>query len=171
MTTILAAFVLMLAATTLAEDKAKEEELERIRRIEKARRLSKSWELMRLCKEYIQENSSRWMGREDEEEKERKREERRLKAGGKKEESRRKQEEKKKVQKITDLLAKIPVVEAQRIEIEVKRRERNELKEIKENIWKKWRGKSEVLKRKEKIPREIEILDKKLDEIVFIEMI
>ena len=142
-----------------------EEEEERSRRLEKAQRLNRSWELMRLCKEYIRENSNKWVDREDEEEKARKREEQRQKALNKKEEFKKKHENKMKMQKITDLLTKIPMEEARKIEMDIKRKERNELKEIKENVWKKWRGKGEVMNRKKQIPREVEMLDKRLDEI------
>ena len=67
--------------------------------------------------------------------------------------------------KITEMLSTIPKTEKERIEGEIRREENRELKEIKENLWKKWRGKTKVVENKRQIPGEIEKLDRRLQEI------
>ena len=42
------------------EEKRKKEQEERDRRIKEAERLERTWELTRLCKIYIKENSPHW---------------------------------------------------------------------------------------------------------------
>ena len=76
-----------------------------------------------------------------------------------------KQEVKTKNKKITEMLEKIPVGEAERIERETKREENLELKTLKMNTWRKWRGKTKVLERKTTILREIEKVDARMIEI------
>ena len=67
--------------------------------------------------------------------------------------------------KITEMMEKIPVVEAEKIEREIRKKENLELASIKKNLWKKWRGKTEILKRKCTIPKEKDKLIRRLDEI------
>lgn len=55
---------------------------------------------------------------------------------------------------ITEMLEKIPVIDAEKIEKEVKKSENLELLAIRRNLWKKWRGKTKILKRKSKITKE-----------------
>ena len=63
------------------------------------------------------------------------------------------------------MLEKIPTVEAERIEKEMRKEEKKDLAEMKKNIWRKWRGKSGILERKTKIPKEIELVERRLKEI------
>merc|ERR1711954_221590 len=71
---------------------------------------------------------------------------------------------------IREMLSQIPRVEAERIKDDVRRDERRELAEMKQNIWKKWRGKNKVIENKtkiddnEKIDRRILEMQKKLEE-------
>ena len=50
--------------------------------------------------------------------------------------------------KITDTLNKLPENEIEILEYEERKRRRLEIKEAKENIWKRWRGKRSDLKEK-----------------------
>ena len=94
------------------EENIRGEETEREERIEKARKLEKGWELMRLCKQLIEENGEKWKKSKERRDIERTEEEerkaRRDKAAGKKRETLEKIETKKIQQKITDCLMKLP---------------------------------------------------------------
>ena len=146
----------------------RKEEEQRLQRIEKARRLQRSFELMRECKKIIEENNTKWM-HEDERRLEKDEQENRLvqieKAKTRKKEFEEKQRKRETTRKITDLLEKIPEVEVNKIENEIRRKERIELAEVRKNVWKKWRGKSKILENKTKIPTEIEKLESKLEYI------
>ena len=151
----------------ILEELEKEEE-KRVKRVEKAKKLEQSWELMRQCRRILKENHTKWQDdaeRKEEIDKNEKRAEQMSKAAKKKSEFKEKQDIREKNLKITMLLEKIPKSEAQRIEEEVRRAEKLELREVKENLWKKWRGKAKVLDNKTKIPKETDKLDKKLREI------
>ena len=69
-----------------------------------------------------------------------------------------------KVVKIDELLTKLPRDERERIVMEERRQERLALKEIEENLWKKWRGNVE---KKEKNTRDTKgvDLDKRIEKI------
>ena len=69
------------------------------------------------------------------------------------------------MQKIDELLEKLPKNEKEKLELEMRKRERKEYIEMKQNLWRKWRGEQTVLERKEKIPTEMEKIDNKIDEI------
>ena len=74
-------------------------------------------------------------------------------------------EKEQKILKIDEMLQKIPVNEKERIEKDIRIREKKEYIEVKQNLWRKWRGKQPILERKNKIPTDIEKIDKKLAEI------
>ena len=151
----------------ILENIRKEEEA-RLGRIERAKKLEQSWDLMRQCRRILKENHTKWLDTEERKEefdKNVKKMEQLEKAAKKKMEFKEKQEIKTKNQKITTLLKTIPKTEAQRIEEEVRRVEKLELQEVKKNLWKKWRGKAKVLDNKTKIPKETDKLDKKIAEI------
>ena len=59
--------------------------------------------------------------------------------------------------KITEMFMSIPKTETKRIE--------DELREMKANLWRKWRGKNKVMENKVRIPTEMEKLDRKIEEI------
>ena len=145
-----------------------QEEEMRLQKIEKAKRLSKGWEMMRECKRIIGENSTKWKtltDRREEVEIEEGRQIQLEKAEAKKKEFKKKMMINDKNKKITEMLSTIPKTEKERIEGEIRREENRELKEIKENLWKKWRGKTKVMENKRQIPGEIEKLDRRLQEI------
>ena len=117
-----------------------DEEKTRLEKIEKARRLTRGWEMTRLCKEIIKENAKGWEERRKEAEVEEKQKERREqldKANSKKKRFKEKEEMKARERKITEMLEKIPIVEAEKIEREIRKEEKLELAEIRKNLWKK----------------------------------
>ena len=145
------------------------EEKLRQEKIKKAKRLEDSWRLSNLCREYIREHSQVWQTREEDrrvEKEEMEKEERRQKAQHKKKEYHERQEKKAKNRKITDMLQQLPVKEQERWRREQRQEEGRILKEMKDNMWKRWRGKS-VRKQEgaEEIPKEEDRLDAKLLEI------
>ena len=118
-------------------ERLEREEEDRKARIEKAARLNKTWELMRICREIIKENANAWIERKDKLEKKKEeidREERRSKARSKKREFTEKEEAKSRVRKITDMLSKIPVVEAEKIEREIRKGQNLVLTTMKSNL-------------------------------------
>ena len=112
----------------------------------------------------LRENSNSWQDMQNKIE-EREKKERFEMVSYKKEKLKEKEAIKKTNKKISDMLETIPKVEAERIEMEIRNREKIELKEIKENLWKKWRGKKRISENKTKIPKEADKLQEKLDEI------
>jgi hypothetical protein len=138
------------------------EEEEKIRRdrITRAEKVHKSWELARICKEYIVNNSKSWKSEKIEREKMRKRQEER-------EEQKIKAAEKRETfqtgliqKKILETLKRLPAREREETLRKNERERIFELREIKSNIWKKWRGNEKS--RQEKMPPEDE--KKKLEE-------
>ena len=83
----------------------------------------------------------------------------------KKNEYKEKQMIKAKTMKITDMFSTVPKTEARRIEDVIRKEDKREFKEIKANLWRKWRGKSKVIENKTIIPTEMEKLDKKIGDI------
>ena len=143
----------------------RKEEEERIQKIEKAQRLSRGWELNKLCREIIKENTKNWDERDEKVEKERMEKERNDQIEKAKNKQRKFREKRENNRKITELLESIPEVEAKKIEKEVKKRENLELNTMRKNIWRKWRGKAKIEERRTRIPMENEKLKEKLDEI------
>ena len=100
-------------------ERIKEEEERMKKKIRKASRLQKGWELTIECKRLLIEYDNVWQEEEDKREKRRKEQERneqREKARIKKAKFDEKQEIKRNNQKITDMLEKIPRTEAERID-------------------------------------------------------
>ena len=52
--------------------------------------------------------------------------------------------------------------EAKRIEDEIRKEDNREFREIKANLWRKWRRMSKVMENKIKLPTKVEKLDKKI---------
>ena len=149
------------------------EEKARIERIEKAERLIKVWDLSRECRRFLKENSTAWIDHEHDMEKrkkEEKKQEQRDRARAEKEKFMDGHNRKTRMRTIREMLSQIPRVEAERIEDDVRRDERREFAEMKQNIWKKWRGKNKVIENKtkindnDKIDRRILEIQKKLEE-------
>ena len=115
------------------------QERRRSEKIERAKKLEKSWELMRLCKEFIQKNSTVWKDEEELRRKKKDEEERkmeRLREVARKKGTLREKEVQK---KITDTLKSLPQEERENFKKREEDSERKEMRNIRENLWKKWR--------------------------------
>ena len=131
-----------------AKIKKREEEIEleektRQERMSKQRRLERSWDLLKLCREMMREEGYNWkISRERREEERRKQEEkaeRLQRAAKQKEKFDERMEVKKKQQKITETLGKLPINRRILLERDLEKERRLDLKEAKEEIWKRWR--------------------------------
>ena len=144
------------------------EERQRQERIRKARRLEESWKLSNLCREFIREHSQVWQVRAEDqrlEKEDAERAERVLRAKHKQEKYKEGQLLKEKNRKITDMLLELPRDEQEKFKREKRREEGAILKEIKDNMWKRWRGKARKNGKLEEIPKEEEKLDAQIMEI------
>ena len=161
--------------SNLKEYKRKLEEEDRLRKMkkEKADKLSKGWELMRACRDYIEENSKTWNNEEElrrqKKDEEEKKMERLRQAAIKK--GRAKENEVQR--KITETWKKIPQNEKEIFVESENREKRREMRNIRENMWKKWRkDRNKETRSKEKDEMEIkrsksqEETLRKLDEIL-----
>ena len=63
------------------------------------------------------------------------------------------------------MLSKIQEVESEKIEKETRKGENLELTMMKRNLWKKWRGKNELINRRNEIPKEGEKIRRRLEDI------
>ena len=121
------------------------EEKERCDRIEKAKRMQKGWELMRLCRNMIEENGETWKKskarRDIEREEEEQRKERKAKAAEKKKQTIEKIESRRKQQKITDCLMKLPENRKRLVEKEEEKMRKMMMEEAETELWRKWRQK------------------------------
>ena len=147
------------------------EELEKNLRVEKARKMEKSWELLRMCRDFMRENAREWSEKRDLEEKRKSEEER--KADRLEKCSREKEKLQKKIveEKISAALRSLPREERERYIAEEEKEKRIEMKTIKENIWKKWRNRREENRQKSGEERDFEKADKshrleKLEKII-----
>ena len=107
-------------------ERMEQEERTRIQRMERAKKLQKSWELSRECRKILQEMNHNWISLEDRIEEKRESEKREIqveKATRKGKEYKEKQLIKAKNMKITDMFSSIPKTEARRIEEEVRKEE------------------------------------------------
>ena len=68
------------------------------------------------------------------------------------------------MRKITDMLSKIPVVEAEKIEREIRKGQNLELTTMKSNLWKKCRVKKKLINRRNEIPKEGEKIKRRLED-------
>ena len=127
------------------ENSAREERLEEVKKKEA------SWELMRLCTNFLKENDQKWKDKAKDEEKKNGKE--------KKKEANKKDKEKEDKQtlvqkKIEETFKKLPSKEKERFVQEEIKKERLELREVKMKIWKTWRGKKQEQHDKKKIQLE-----------------
>ena len=148
------------------------EEKERTAKIEKAKRMEKSWELLRLCKEMMKRDGYNWKiskeRREQERAKNLERKERLERAAANKEKTLEKIERKNIQSKITDRLNQLPNNRRILIEKEIEKERLLNLKEAKEEIWKKWRqtkGRRRTNPHKKQKMTENESLEEKLSKI------
>ena len=131
-----------------------------------AEKKEKSWELLRICSKYLEENEKKWRrGKQDEENSRKEQEEkaeRLAKAAMKKEKCKKELKQR----KITESMMKLPTSEKTEFLREEEKRRRLELQAAKENVWKKWRknGKGKEVKNQQKRNEENE-MDEKLDKI------
>ena len=86
-------------------------------------------------------------------------------AESKKDKFNKRQQTKMKNQMITDLLGELPGKDQEKWKKEQRKEEGRIIKEIKDNMWKKWRGEPKGKERKIVIPKEEDKLDNKLEEI------
>ena len=142
-------------------------------KIEKAIRLTKSFDLLRLCTELLREEGETWKisseRREIEKQKELERHDKLKKAGKKKIETLEKLKVKEKQTKITEMLAELPDNRRKMLEIRLEKERILDLKEAKERLWKKWRyskGKKDLYQKIKKDKNETpESLENKLRKI------
>ena len=154
------------------KSRLEEEEKERKRRIKKKEDQEKSWELAKLCREYIRDNSKKWTGEIEDKRKKREKEiakkERKSLAREKKENTMKNLVQKKIIASTSNLSKE----DKKKIfEIEDRKR-RLELKEMKENLW-RWREKKpgkkkESAKEEKKTRKELEdrlrLIEEKIEE-------
>ena len=103
--------------------------------------------------------------KKEEEGRETEREKRRTRANDKKVAYLRKREKEQNVRRITEMLQKIPSNEKERIEREVRLNEKERFVEIKQNLWRRWRGKQEQWKNKDKLPTGIDKVEERMIEM------
>ena len=151
------------------DQKIKEQEAAREKRIELANRLEKSWDMIRICKAIIKEHGPGWQESKEKREQQRKLEVEkavRLKRAemGRNEVIQRVTEEK--ILKITSML---PSKSRTRLENEESRDKRILLQETKTNLWKKWRGRIPTkqeyqhLEKKERLEMQLKKIEKELE--------
>ena len=123
----------------------REEENVKKMRLEKKNLLEKSWELAKLCREFIRENSKKWAGELEERRKKREKEiakeERKQIASEKKEKTLTRLVQK----KIQTCMQNLSESDRNKIKMQEDKRRKVELKEMKENLWKR----REVMKKKD----------------------
>ena len=147
------------------------EEMEKNLRVEKARKMEKSWELLRMCRDFMRENAREWSEQRDLEEKRKGEEERKTDRLEKCNREKEKLQKKIIEEKISAALSSLPREERERYIAEEEKEKRIEMKNIKENIWKKWRNRREENRQKSGEERDFEKADKshrleKLEKII-----
>ena len=147
------------------EEERRKEQLEREIRLVEAERMEKTWELTRLCKLFIKDNSPHWEQLKELKELETARIERKAKAEKLKELFRMNHKEKEFVNTIHKKWNELPEKERKRLAEEEDKIRRLEIKEAKENIWKRWRKKEKPDKRMETEKGRKEMMEIKLRRI------
>ena len=140
------------------------EEQERNERLERQRKKEQSWELYRLCKEHLENNSTFWKRRKEKQVEENKRQERLEKARQRTKEYMTKLENKKWEAKIQEGLERVPKREIENDTKNTLKQEKLELKQAKENLW-KLRGKENKLRETQEVIN-IRKLDKKTEQVI-----
>ena len=114
------------------EEKIEKEQKEKYEKVRTGEGIEKSYDLIKLCREFLEENCKTWEKRRDYREKEEERKIRLEKAGRKKRESIKTHLEKK-IEKGLELL---PHEEREKLEREDMREKRLELQQTKQSLWK-----------------------------------
>ena len=120
------------------DQKVKEQEAEKNKRVELANRLEKSWELIRISKKVIKEQGQGWQESKEKREQQRKLEVERADRLKRAEKGREEVIRKTMEDKILKLTSMLPSQTQTRLETEESRRIL--IQETKTNLWKKWRG-------------------------------
>ena len=151
------------------EEEIRREEDVRQERIKKSKRLEQSWELLRLCREIMAEEGHNWKiskeRREKEREQKRTRDERLERANKQKEETLKKLETRERQSKITETLGKLPENRRILVERELDKERRVNLKEAREEVWKKWRQSKGKVRMNPKVGRDNNDLEEKLKKV------
>ena len=139
-------------------ERIQKDEEDRKRKIEKAKKLQKSWDFTRECIRLLEEGLSTWKTleeRKEDQEVKNRRENQKEKAEIKKKEYKKKEERKQKCRKINEFFKEIPKTEAARIASEIRKDEMEELTRMKEKherngegIIKTWKGEIKSQRRK-----------------------
>ena len=113
-------------------EQIEKEEREKMARLEKQKKKEDSWELYRICKEFLEENSTEWEQRRKEREKEQERVERITRARNKTRTAQLKLLRK----NVDEGIKRLPTKDREQMENEEKRKEREQLKQTKQDLWK-----------------------------------
>ena len=144
-----------------------EDDHRREKQIEKAKKLQKGWELMRLCKEMIEENGEKWKKLKERRDWERReemvRKERLEKAAAKKKEMMDNLEKMKIQKKITENLKILPENRKKLADREKESRRKLLMEEAENEIWRKWRQRKGRGMKSWNMLGENETLEKKLE--------
>ena len=138
--------------------------------MEKARREEKSWELARMCRSEIEEmKKDSWFRnkevRKEQERLEREKRDRFRVIGEKKKNQGNKQNLNVKQVTLTEMMKKLPQKEQEILAMEERRIRRLELQEMKQNVWRRWRGSTQTTdKRKETDGEKVERLTRRIEE-------
>ena len=150
------------------EEVIRKEELERKERKEKSEKMSRSWDLLNLCREIMSKEGYNWKvskeRRDLEREEKVEKEDRLQKARNRKDLTLEKLKKKEKQLKITTELRKIPENRRKILLLEIEKERILTLKEAKEELWSKHsQRKGRGLKKKTKLEEEKMSLERKLD--------
>jgi hypothetical protein len=141
-----------------------EEARTREERIEKSDRMRAGWELAKMCREYIRENSNSWRGEAEATRKQREKERHKMAQKLRAEEQKMAFKQKMTQKKITDTLQEIPHREREPFVEDDLRQRRFQMREMKENLW-KWRGNKSEKKTEETAESEQKQLEEKLRQL------
>ena len=149
------------------EAQIEEEEKSREKLIEKAKKLQKGWELMRLCRETIEENGEKWKkskeSRDLEKTEQLEKSERLGRAEKRREETLELIGKRQIQQKITENLKLLPENRRKLAEKEEEKRRNLLMKEAEDELWRKWRQRKGRGMRDWKKVGENETLERKLE--------
>ena len=154
----------------IREERIKEEERIRIKKINLAERMSRSWHLLNLCRETMKREGLNWEKSKERREEERtkmlEKDDRMKKAAGKKKAALEKHHRKELQTKITTQLKLIPKNRRILLEREIEKERIWNLKEAKLELWRRWRQrKGRIPGQKSKKDLEVEDLETKLKKI------
>ena len=135
------------------KEELEREFLERENRLKRQEEKSKSWELYRTCRDFLENNDSNWENKKIERIREQKRIERLDDARKQQTNIREKVRERMVDEKINDRMNQLPIAERKKLEQEQDRKERLELKETCTNLWKLRSRERKFSKEHEKLTR------------------